>query len=197
MEMHQLRYFLAIAETGNFTRAAEQCHVSQPSLSQQIIKLEEEVGHKLFDRMGRRVQLTDAGRLLLEHARAVLTTVENATRQLRETRGQGFGRLAIGVIPTIATYLLPRALASFVRANPHVELIIQEDYTARIVDGLGTGELDIAIAALPIDDDNLVVEVLGTEPLLLVLPKGHPLTGKRRVMLSDISGEPFVLISDV
>jgi len=90
MEMHQLRYFLAIADTGNFTRAAEQCHVSQPSLSQQIIKLEEEVGHKLFDRMGRRVQLTDAGRLLLEHARSVLTTVENATRQLRETRGQGF-----------------------------------------------------------------------------------------------------------
>jgi len=178
MEMHQLRYFLAIAATGNFTRAAEQCHVSQPSLSQQIIKLEEEVGHKLFDRMGRRVQLTDAGRLLLEHARTVLTTVENATRQLRETRGQGFGRLAIGVIPTIAPYLLPRALAAFTRANPHVELIIQEDYTARIIDGLSAGELDIAIAALPITDDNLVVEVLGTEPLLLVLPKGHPLTGK-------------------
>jgi len=197
MEMHQLRYFLAIAATGNFTRAAEQCHVSQPSLSQQIIKLEEEVGHKLFDRMGRRVQLTDAGRLLLEHARTVLTTVENATRQLRETRGQGFGRLAIGVIPTIAPYLLPRALAAFTRANPHVELIIQEDYTARIIDGLSAGELDIAIAALPITDDNLVVEVLGTEPLLLVLPKGHPLTGKRRVELSDISGEPFVLISDV
>jgi len=197
MEMHQLRYFLAIAATGNFTRAAEQCHVSQPSLSQQIIKLEEEVGHKLFDRMGRRFQLTDAGRLLLDHARTVLTTVENATRQLRETRGQGFGRLAIGVIPTIAPYLLPRALAAFTRANPHVELIIQEDYTARIIDGLSAGELDIAIAALPITDDNLVVEVLGTEPLLLVLPKGHPLTGKRRVELSDISGEPFVLISDV
>jgi LysR family hydrogen peroxide-inducible transcriptional activator len=197
MEMHQLKYFLAIADTGNFTRAAEQCHVSQPSLSQQIIKLEEEVGHKLFDRMGRRVQLTDAGRLLEDHARAVLTTVENATRQLRESRGQGFGRLAIGVIPTIAPYLLPQALAVFMRASPNVELIIQEDYTARVIDGLCAGELDVAIAALPIDDENLVVEVLGSEPLLLVLPKGHPLTGKRRILLRDISGEPFVLISEV
>jgi len=197
MEMHQLKYFLAIADTGNFTRAAELCHVSQPSLSQQIIKLEEEVGHRLFDRMGRRVQLTDAGRLLLEHARAVITTVENATRELRETRGQGFGRLAIGVIPTIAPFVLPQALAAFARAHPNVELIVQEDYTAHILAGLTAGELDVAIAALPIADENLVVEVLGTEPLLLVLPKGHHLAGKRRVLLRDISGEPFVLISDV
>jgi LysR family hydrogen peroxide-inducible transcriptional activator len=197
MEMHQLRYFVAVADEGSFSRAAERCFVSQPSLSQQIIKLEQEVGRPLFDRAGRRVLLTDAGRLLLEHARAVLMTIENATRQLKEVHCDSSGRLTVGVIPTIASYLLPPVIATFRRTHPRVELMIQEDYTQRLVASVRQGDLDIAIAALPIDDDQLTLETLGTDPLVLAVPSGHPLARKRRPVLRDLNQEPFVLISDM
>jgi len=197
MELHQLKYFVAVADEGNFSRAAERCYVSQPSLSQQIIKLESEIGRPLFDRTGRQVRLTDAGRLLLEHARTALAAVENASRQLKEADRDGAGRLAVGVIPTIATYLLPPAIAGFGKTHPKVELIIQEDYTQRLIVGLREGELDLGIAALPIDDDQLTVDVLGTDQLLLVLPTGHRLAARRRIAWMDLRGEPFVLINEM
>src|SRR6516225_3020025 len=105
MEMHQLRYFVAVARTGSFSRAAGQCHVSQPSLSQQIQELERGLGQRLFDRLGRRAALTDAGRLLLDRALAILGTVEDAERRLREADDPQGGRLSVGVLPTIAPYL--------------------------------------------------------------------------------------------
>src|SRR6516165_1367115 len=105
MEMHQLRYFVAVAQTGSFSRAAEHCYVSQPSLSQQIQKLERGLGQRLFDRLGRRAVLTEAGQLLLDRALAILATAEDAERRLRETDDQQGGRLSVGAIPTIAPYL--------------------------------------------------------------------------------------------
>jgi LysR family hydrogen peroxide-inducible transcriptional activator len=197
MEIYQLRYFVAVAETGSFSRAAERCHVTQPSLSQQIMKLEQEIGQRLFDRAGRKVLLTDAGRFLLEHAQAILTTADNAARQLRCEQGDGVGRLAIGVIPTIAPYLLPKAVEAFTTAFPKVELMIQEDYTQRLVNALCEGDLDVAIAALPIRHDQLAAEELGLDPLLLVLPRKHPLVRRRGVGLKDIQEERFVVINDV
>src|SRR5438128_2545718 len=110
MEMHQLRYFAAVARTGSFSRAAEQGHVSQPSLSQQIQKLERGLGQRLFDRLGRRAALTDAGLLLLDRALAILATADDAERRLRDGDDREGGRLAVGAIPTIAPYLLPPAL---------------------------------------------------------------------------------------
>src|SRR5205807_4664002 len=110
MEVHQLRYFVAAAQMGNFSRAAERCHVSQPSLSQQILKLEHRLGQPLFHRLGRRAVLTDAGRLLLDRAAAILAAVEDAERRLRGGDEAQPGRLAVGAIPTIAPYLLPHAL---------------------------------------------------------------------------------------
>src|SRR5215510_1108665 len=113
MEMHQLRYFVAVAQTSSFSRAAERCHVSQPSLSQQIQKLERLLKQRLFDRLGRRVVLTDAGRLLLDRVTPILAAVEDAERLVREVDDRRGGRLAIGAIPTIAPYLLPPALERF------------------------------------------------------------------------------------
>jgi LysR family hydrogen peroxide-inducible transcriptional activator len=197
MEMHQLRYFVAVAEAGSFSRAAERCHVSQPSLSQQIIKLEGELGRSLFDRAGRRVLLTEAGRMLLDHARSILMTAENATHQLKEAGGDGIGRLAVGVIPTIAPYLLPAVIAAFTRTRPKIELVIQEDYTQRVVAGLCDGSLDIGIAAMPINNDQLVVEPLGIDPLLVVFPSRHRLAKKRKVSFAELRSEPFVLINDL
>src|SRR5262249_15252385 len=131
MELHQLRYFVAVARAGNFSRAAERCHVSQPSLSQQIQKLEKRLG-PLLNRLGRRAVLTDAGRLLLERATAILAAVDDAERRLLDGDGVR-GRLAVGAIPTIAPYLLPAALERFARRHPAVEVTLVEDVTCNLV----------------------------------------------------------------
>src|ERR1700756_1482727 len=115
MELHQLRYFCAVAETGSFSRAAEQSHVSQPSLSQQILKLEDELGARLFDRLGRSIRLTDVGKTFLPRARAVLRELEAARGDVVESKGSIAGSLCVGVIPTIAPYFLPPHLALFTR----------------------------------------------------------------------------------
>jgi LysR family hydrogen peroxide-inducible transcriptional activator len=197
MEMHQLRYFVAVAQTGNFSRAAEQCHVSQPSLSQQILKLEKGLGQRLFDRLGRRVQLTEAGRLLLERATAILAAVEDAERQLRDADHQPGGRLIVGAIPTIAPYLLPLALERYLRQCPAVEVTVQEDVTAHLIGDVASGALDLALVALPITDERLQVEALFTEPLLLVLPRRHRLARKRRLTLEDVQDERFILLNEM
>jgi LysR family hydrogen peroxide-inducible transcriptional activator len=197
MEMHQLKYFLAVAETGSFSRAAERCYVSQPSLSQQIIKLEQEVGQPLFDRAGRRVMLTQAGKMLVEHARTILMTVENATKQLKSAGEDVSVRLSVGVIPTIGPYILPKVIGNFLKSRPNIDLVIQEDYTQRLITALCEGEIDIAIMALPINNDQLAVETLGTDALLLALPRGHKLTKKRRVKTADVRDERFVLINEM
>src|ERR1700737_1242630 len=115
MELHQLRYFCAVAETGSFSRAAEQSHVAQPSLSQQILKLEDELGARLFDRLGRSVRLTDLGKTFLPRARAVLRELEAAKGDVVEQKDSTGGSICIGVIPTIAPYFFPAQLTSFCR----------------------------------------------------------------------------------
>lgn len=197
MEVHQLKYFVAVAEAGHFSRAAERCHVSQPSLSQQIIKLEGEVGQPLFDRAGRRVLLTAAGRLLLDHARLVLLTLDTAARQIKELEEGVRGRLSVGVIPTIAPYLFPAAVREFLERFPSVDLTIQEDYTSRLIAGLCEGELDVAVMVLPVAGDQLTYEVLGEDPLLLALPRGHRLARSRKVGWEEIKREAFVAVNEM
>jgi LysR family hydrogen peroxide-inducible transcriptional activator len=197
MELHQLRYFVAVAQTGNFSRGALRCHVSQPSLSQQILKLEHRLGQPLFHRLGRRVVLTDAGRLLLERATAVLATVDEAERCLRAGEESQHGRLAVGAIPTIAPYLLPRTLQSFVAQCPQVELLVREDVTHQLVQAVVEGELDLAVVALPVADERLQAEPLLSESLLLALTPGHPLTRRRRISIGDLAGERFILLNDM
>src|ERR1700760_2024895 len=113
MEIHQLRYVCAIAETGSFSRAAERCQIAQPSLSQQVLKLEKDLGAKLFDRLGRSVRLTEAGRAFLPHARSILEGMEAARSSAAEKNADIRGSITAGVIPTIAPYLMPRYIASF------------------------------------------------------------------------------------
>src|SRR5262245_20320478 len=140
MELHQLRYFVAVAQAGGFSRAAERCFVSQPSLSQQIKKLEDNLKNRLFERLGRRVVLTDAGRTRLERATAILAAVEDTDRLIRDGTGAGASQLTIGAIPTIAPYLLPRTLERFLRANPNVEVTVHEDLTANQIDAVAAAE---------------------------------------------------------
>src|SRR5580658_6239229 len=133
MEMHQLRYVVAVARTGNFSRAAEQCHVAQPSLSQQIQKLEDELGQRLFNRMKRAVKLTPDGEAFLPHALRILEEADAAKRQATDARNLLRGTLVLGVLPTIAPYLLPEALAKFIGKFPGVQIVIEEDTTARLL----------------------------------------------------------------
>src|SRR5580658_9573473 len=133
MEMHQLRYVVAVARAGNFSRAAEQCHVSQPSLSQQIQKLEDELGQRLFDRMKREAKLTAHGEAFLPRAVRILEEAHAATREANDAQHLLRGTLTFGVLPTIAPYLLPDALAEFTGKFPGVEVLVHEDTTAQLL----------------------------------------------------------------
>jgi LysR family hydrogen peroxide-inducible transcriptional activator len=197
MELHQLRYFVAVADTGNFSRAAERCHVSQPSLSQQILKLETHLRQRLFDRLGRKVLLTDAGRLLLARAVTILANVDDAERRLRSGDEVPGTRFSVGAIPTIAPFLLPAVVERHLRRWPGVELDVEEDVTARIVQAVAAGELDLGLTALPIDDERLRAEPLLTEPLLLALPPRHRLTRRARITPDHLREERFILLGEM
>jgi LysR family hydrogen peroxide-inducible transcriptional activator len=197
MELHQLRYFVAVAQASNFSRAAERCHVSQPSLSQQILKLEHQLGQPLFSRLGRKAVLTDAGRMLLGRAAAILSAVDEAERRLRDGDEVRGGRLAVGAIPTIAPFLLPRVLDDFGQRYPQVELTIHEDVTRHLVRLVLEGELDLAIMALPLADDHLQIEPLFAEPLFAALNRHHPLARRRQLTIQQLSAERFILLNEM
>lgn len=198
MELHQLRYFLAVARTRNFSRAAEQCHVAQPSLSQQIMKLEEELGEKLFERTKRAVSLTPSGELFREHAERVVTALEDAQESLRDVRGLMRGRVALGALPTIAPYYLPERLQRFAVRHPGIEVVVHEDTTAQLVRAVMAKEIDVALLSLPVERAGLAAETFFEEPLLAALPKKHKLAkrGAKPVTLEDLEQEAFVLMKE-
>src|SRR6202163_2271575 len=196
MELHQLRYFCAVAETGSFSRAAEHSHVAQPSLSQQILKLEDELGARLFDRLGRSVRLTEIGRTFLPRARAVLRELEAAKGDVDERKDSVGGSISIGVIPTIAPYLLPRHLTLFTRQFPQARLAVVEEITPILIERLRASSVDIAILALPIRGNEFEIFPLLTERLFAALPKQHKLARHDSLSLKDLRAEPFLLLRD-
>jgi len=196
MEMHQLRYVVAVARERNFSRAAEQCHVSQPSLSQQIQKLEEELGERLFDRMKREAKLTAHGEAFLPRALRILEEVDLARREASDAHRLLRGRLIVGVLPTIAPYLLPAVLGDFAKRFPGVEIVVEEETTALLLKLANACEIDFAVASRPIQDRRMEVKDLFTEELRLALPPRHPLTRKRTVRLADLEKEPFIVMKE-
>jgi LysR family hydrogen peroxide-inducible transcriptional activator len=196
MEIHQLRYACAVAEAGSFSRAAERCQIAQPSLSQQVLKLEEDLGAKLFDRLGRSIRITDAGRAFLPHARSILEQVEAARSSVAEKNTDTRGSVAVGAIPTIAPYLMPRYTAAFARKYPDAKLRIVEETTPILIAALRELSIDIAILALPLRHRELKVFTIRTEPLFAVLPKDHPRASAESVALKGLRGEPFVMLRD-
>ncbi len=198
MEMCQIRYFLAVARHRSFTRAAEHEHVAQPSLSQQVRKLEDELGGRLFDRLGRKIALTPLGEKFFDHARRVLEEVEGARHEVAELLGLRSGRVSVGAIPTVAPYLLPRVLPVFRRNFPHIKLTVREDLTSALVEQLTQGELDLALLSLPVGRGSLVCERLVREPMFLVAPVGHRLArrGRGTVNLGEVAREALLLLKD-
>jgi len=196
MEIHQLRYFSAVARHGTFTRASEVEHVSQPSLSQQILKLEAELGSRLFDRLTRSAKLTVFGKAFLPKAERILRELEEAKTELLEMAGEEKGDVVVGVIPTIAAYLLPRMLTGFARRHPLVKVRVIEEITPLLLERLHQGTIDMAIVALPIPGSELSNLELFEEQFHAVLPEKHPLAREKQIKLADLNNEPFLLLKE-
>ena len=196
MELGQLRYFVAVARAGTFTRAAEQEGVTQPALSQQVQKLEASLGVPLFERRGRSVRLTRAGERLLPQARSLLRQAADAKQSLAEVTNRISGRLAAGAIPTVMPYWLAPRVASFRSRYPDVDLKIVENLTARLVEGLQIGDLDVAIISLPITVPDIICSELFREELFFVVPNDHPLAALQRVDPRRIAGEHLLILRE-
>ncbi len=195
--LRQLQYAVAVAEMLSFRKAAEHCHVSQPSLSAQLAQMEEALSVRLFERNRRRVLITTAGREIIERARLILRETDDLVELARLAGDPLSGALRIGVIPTISPYLLPRVTSAFRAAHPLLTILWVEDKTESIVQSLEGGMLDAAILALEADIGDVERDVLGADPFVLATPAGHPL-GKRKspATLSELRGASVLLLDD-
>jgi DNA-binding transcriptional LysR family regulator len=194
MELAQLRYFTAVADTLSFTEAAAKLHISQPALSYQIKHLENELGARLFDRTSRRVSLTVDGRAFLPLAQAVLLKAEEAVRVMEERLGVVTGSVHFGCIPSAAAYIVPPILASFSRNWPGIEVNLMEAGASELERDVLDGTADFAIISAPHAPELLEVTPLIEEELLLVVPLLHPLGERETVTLRDLEGEPLVML---
>lgn len=193
MELRHLRYFVAVAEELHFGRAAARVRIAQPPLSQQIRQLEEELGVALFHRTKRRVELTPAGGAFLGHARSVLAETARATRAAQRAARGEIGRLAIAYAASADLDILPRVLGVWRARCPDVEVELHALMTSAQLDALRRGQVQVCFLRLPADGTSLVVEVIQREPLVAVLPDGHPLARRARVRLADLAGETMLV----
>lgn len=198
MELRQLEYFVAVAEEEHFTRASERLLIAQPAISQQIRRLEADLGEALFDRDRRHVRLTAAGRTLLPHARATLAAAGRARAAVGSLSGLMAGELTVGVFEGAPEGLLASALGEFRRAHPAVGVRVREDYATYLLDAVRRGEIDAAITALPDarkPAPGLRILELATEPVVLATEPGHPLAGRDEVPLARLNSEPMIALA--
>lgn len=192
MELRHLRYFVAVAEELHFGRAAERLFMAQPPLSQQIRQLEAEIGTPLLARTNRRVELTQAGALFLEDARAILRRVEEATTRARRAGRGEAGWLGVGFVASSAYDVLPEILRQFRERLPEVELVLTELLGHEQSHALRERQIHVGFARLPAPEEGIVLETIAQEPLFVALPAGHPLAARERIELADLKGEPLV-----
>jgi LysR family hydrogen peroxide-inducible transcriptional activator len=196
MEVHQLRYFCEVVRQGTFTRASEAQKVAQPSLSQQILKLEAELGGQLFDRMPRSAKLTVFGKAFLPRAELILRELEDAKTEILEMTGEEKGVVVLGVIPTIAPYLLPPVLEGFSPRHPLVNIQVVEEITSELLERLHQGSIDMAIVALPVPGAEMSVTELFEERLLAALPENHPRARQKSLRLAELKDDPFLILKE-
>lgn len=192
----QLQYLVSVAETLHFGQAADHCGISQPALSAQLSKLEKDLGVHLVERTTRKVLLTPAGEEAARHARLVLVQLEQLTEAVRQGTRPLVGPFTLGIIPTIAPYLLPALLPKVRKQFPELKLLLREEQTSRLLDGLRSGKVDAAVLALPVSTGEFESSVLGEEGFALVVPKGHRLGGQRIVDQEALRGEEVLLLED-
>lgn len=193
MDLRQLEYFVAVAEERNFTRAAERVHISQSGVSAQIRRLERELGAELFDRSVRTIVLTVAGKAALDHARAALAAAAAVGQAVGEVTDLIRGRLTVGMVIGCTVTPLFDALAAFHRAHPGVEIALLEGNSDRLVEGVRSGAVDLAlIGTATATPDGLDALTVISEPLVAAVPAGHPLAGRARVALRELTAHPIV-----
>lgn len=196
MNLRDLKYLVTLADLRHFGRAAEACNVSQPTLSTQVRKLEDELGVVLIERAPRQVMLTPVGQDVVARARIVLADVEQMREAARRTTDPEAGSVRLGIFPTLGPYLLPHVVPGMRKRFPRLELLLVEEKTEVLLQMLRDGRLDAAILALPLHEEWLQTEFLFEEAFMLAVPRTHPLAGRHGLQLSELVDEDLLLLED-
>lgn len=196
MNLRDLTYLVALADLRHFGKAADACFVSQPTLSTQIRKLEDELGVALIERAPRKVMLTAAGQDAVARARRIVAEVEEMREAARRSHDPESGSLRLGVFPTLGPYLLPHVVPPLRERFPQLELLLVEEKSDVLLQRLREGKLDAALLALPLHDEQLHAQFLFEEPFLFAAPSGHPLARQRRMAMSALGAETLLLLED-
>lgn len=196
MTLRELQYLVALADHRHFRKAAEACFVSQPTLSTQIRKLEDELGVPLIERGSRKVMLTPAGREAVERARRILSEAQEMKEAARRSREPEAGTVRLGLFPTLGPYLLPHVVPGIRARFPRLELLLIEEKSEVLLARLREGALDAALLALPVHDDQLHCEFLFEEPFVLAVPEGHALARRRSLGIDELSRHDLMLLED-
>jgi LysR family hydrogen peroxide-inducible transcriptional activator len=196
IKLKDLRYLVAVADTGHFGKAAERCFVSQPTLSAQLRKLEEYLGVVLVERQPRQALLTPAGAEIVARARRIVEASDEVVEIARTHRDPLAGRLRIAFLPTIGPYLLPGIAPRLHKALPRLELMFYEYQTAPMLERLHAGDIDMGVLALPVGLDGLVAQPLYDEPFVVAAPARHPLAARKEVRIEDLRGVTLLLLED-
>lgn len=196
MTITQLHYVLAVAEHKNFTKAAQKVFVTQPTLSMQIQKLEEELDVQIFDRSKKPIQLTETGKKIVQQARNIVNESDRIQDIVDQQKGYIGGIFRLGVIPTVMPTLLPMFISNFIKKYPKVKLKIEELHTEAIIERLKEGHLDAAIAATPLELEGIKENVLYYEPFVGYIPPSHRLHSKKKIEVSDLDIDDILLLED-
>lgn len=196
IKLKDLRYLVAVADTGHFGHAAARCFVSQPTLSAQLKKLEDYLGVALVERQPRRALLTPAGEQIVARARRIIESSQEIVEIAKAHRDPLAGKLRVAFLPTIGPYLLPQVAAKLRKALPRLELLLYEYQTATMLEKLRAGELDMGVLALPIDDEILATRALYDEPFMVAAPADHPLAQKKHIKPDDLREATLLLLED-
>lgn len=194
MTLTELRYIVAVARERHFGRAAEACFVSQPTLSVAIKKLEEELGVVLFERGSTEVSVTPLGERIVEQARKVLEEAGRVKELAKGGKDPLAGPLKVGIIYTIGPYLLPKLVPAMMKAAPHMPLLLQENFTVKLIELLREGEIDCAIMALPLPEAGLMVQPVYDEPFVVAVPAGHAWEGRKSVSAQELKSETMLML---
>ena len=191
--LRQLRTFKTVADLSSFSLAAQRLNLSQPSVSYQVKELEETLGLPLLDRLGKKVQLTEAGGVLYGYARRTLDVIDEAALVLEEMRGMKRGSLRVGASTTVGIYLLPAALGAFKKLHPGLVISLEIGTRSRVQEQVLDNELDLAVVGPALKDPELEIVPFLSDELVVVAPAGHPMAGARGLTLKDLAAEPFVM----
>ena len=196
MNIRALTYFVKLAELKHFSKAADACFVSQPTLSTQVRKLEEELGVALVERAPRKVMLTPIGEDVAHRARHILRDIEHLKTAARRSKDPSTGNLKLGIFPTLAPYLLPHVIPKIRKKYPDLRLQLVEEKTEEIIRMLDQGRLDAGVLALPVDEQGLELLTLFDEYFVAAMPASHPLSDKQSINLKDLEGEELLLLEE-